>query len=92
MEFLGAFAVIFMLIFAAAMLAYLLWNALKRGCTETFDIYVKFGEDLESFIIHARRDAYIGEIKIIADKGSESEIKLAEQLSEKYDNVKVVGK
>ncbi len=90
MEFLGAFAVIFLLIFAAAMLAYLLWNALKSGCTETFDIYVKFGEDLESFIIHARRDAYIGEIKIIADKSSE--IEPAKQLSEKYDNVKVVGK
>lgn len=92
MEFLGAFAVIFLLIFAAAMLAYLLWNALKSGCTETFDIYVKLDENIEGFIIHARRDAYIGEIKIIADKGSESEIELAKQLSEKYDNVKVVGK
>lgn len=88
MEFLGAFAVIFLLVFAAAMLAFLLWSALKSGYTGTFDIYVKLDENIESFIIHASRDAYIGEIRIISDGESE----LAESLSEKYENVKVVSK
>lgn len=88
MEFLGAFAVIFLLTFAAAMLAFLLWNALRSGYAGKFDIYVKPDENLESFIIHARRDAYIGAIYIISDGGCV----LAEELSEKYENVKVVGK
>lgn len=88
MEFLGAFAVIFLLVFGMAMLAYLFWNALKSGYAGKFDIYVKFDENIEDFIIHARHDAYIGEIRIITDGDSE----LAESLSEKYENVKVVSK
>ncbi|MCH5195250.1 MAG: hypothetical protein J1F28_00965 [Oscillospiraceae bacterium] len=88
MEFLGAFAVIFLLVFAAAMLAYLLWNALRSGCTEKVDVYVKPCENLESFIIHASRDAFIGEIYIICGDGCEQ----AKRLSEKYANVKLTGK
>ena len=88
MEFLGAFAVIFLLVFAAAMLAYLLWNALRSGCTEKVDVYVKPCENLESFIIHASRDAYIGEIYIMCGDGCEQ----AERLSEKYPGVKIVEK
>ncbi|MCH5207625.1 MAG: hypothetical protein J1F04_01970 [Oscillospiraceae bacterium] len=88
MEFLGAFAVIFLLVFAAAMLAYLLWNALRSGCTEKVDVYVKPCENLESFIIHASRDAFIGVIYIISDGENEQ----AERLSEKYPGVKIVEK
>lgn len=88
MEFLGAFAVIFLLVFAAAMLAYLLWNALRSGCTEKVDVYVKPCENLESFIIHASRDAFIGVIYIISDGENEQ----AKRLSEKYPGVKIVEK
>lgn len=88
MEFLGAFAVIFLLIFAAAMLGYLLWSALKSGCTERVDVYVKPCENLEEFIKNARRSDFIGVVYIISDGKSE----LAKSLSEKYDNVMLVGK
>ncbi|MCH5203149.1 MAG: hypothetical protein J1F03_00295 [Oscillospiraceae bacterium] len=88
MEFLGAFAVIFLLVFAAAMLAYLLWSALRSGYTQTVDIYVKPCENLESFIIHVQRDAFVGEICIICSEDCEQ----AKMLSEKYENVRVVEK
>ncbi len=88
MEFLKAFAVIFLLIFGTAMLAYLFWNALKKGYAGKFDIYVKPDENIEDFIIHIRHDAYIGEIRIISDGKSG----IAESLAEKYENVKAVNK
>lgn len=94
MEFLGAFAVIFLLIFAAAMLAYLLWNMLRSGYAGTFDIYIKPDDNLEQFIIHARRDAYIGDIYIISDGSISDTEELAElkELTEKYENVVVIDK
>lgn len=92
MEFAAVFAVIFLLVFAAAMLAFLLWNALRSGCTGTFDIYVKPSEDLEDLIICAQHDTYIGVIYIIADENNESLRELSERLSQKYDNVKVINK
>lgn len=87
MEFLEAFAVFFLLIFAAAMLAFLLYNALRSGCAERFDVYVKSAENLEQFIICAEKSSYIGEIYIISE-GANSD----KELSEKYKNVKIVGK
>ena len=87
MEFIGAFAVIFLLVFAAAMLAFLLWSALRSGCAGRFDVYVKSDENLERFIIHARRNAYIGRIYIISDGSG-----IAGELSKKYKDVKVIDK
>ena len=88
MQFVYVFSLMFISIFGLAVLLHLIWSALVDGATRKFEIYVRNDENIEELLENIGKNPNIGRVCIITDRVDDDILRL----SEKYEDVKIIGK
>lgn len=89
LQFLYAFAMMFLSIFGLVVLLKVLFCALLDGSRRKFEVYVRDREDIEEFLESARKSAFIERVIIITEKTdkkdkSGEELRRTKRITEKY--------